>query len=131
MIVVDTSAIMAVLLGEPERETYLQLIAGYSSAHISAVSVHEAGMVMRARRGEAEVADLYDLLQSLKIDIEAFDATQARLAISAFGRFGKGIHPKARLNLGDCAAYALAIHLGLPLLFKGDDFSATDVAVAK
>jgi ribonuclease VapC len=60
-------------------------------------------------------------------EIAAFDENQARLALSAFDRYGKGIHSKARLNLADCAAYALASGLGAPLLFKGDDFSATDV----
>ena len=67
------------------------------------------------------------LLADNDFEVVAFDETQAREALAAFGRYGKGIDPQARLNLSDCAAYALARSMDLPLLFKGDDFTATDV----
>ncbi len=85
---------------------------------------------MRGRHGPAGVARLIGLVATHSIDIIDFDESQALAAIDAFDRFGKGIHPKARLNLCDCAAYALAKTRGAPLLFKGDDFPHTDIAAA-
>jgi ribonuclease VapC len=90
--------------------------------------VHETGVVLRIRRGLPALDRLWRFLViENDFEIVAFDENQARLALSAFDRYGKGIHSKARLNLADCAAYALASGLGAPLLFKGDDFSATDI----
>ena len=82
---------------------------------------------MRGRLGQGGVDDLNDLIQELSTEIVSFDHEQAAIALAAYARYGKGIHPHARLNLGDCASYALAKGLNAPLLFKGKDFAATDV----
>jgi ribonuclease VapC len=95
---------------------------------ISTVNVHETGMVLRGRHGEGAEQRMWRfLLEDNDFEIVPFDEAQACEALAAFGRYGKGIHPKARLNLADCAAYALARSMNAPLLFKGDDFAATDV----
>jgi len=98
---------------------------------MSAVNVHESACVLRARLGEDGVALMWRLMAEFEIEIAPFDAAQARAAIAAYGRYGKGVDPKARLNLADCAFYALAKTLDWPLLFKGVDFSATDVRVCR
>jgi ribonuclease VapC len=129
LIVLDSSAIIAILTGEQERQDCLSAIQAADRAVMSAVNVHESGIVMRSRLGQDGLADLLELLTALAIEVVPFDADDARLAIIAFERFGKGIHSdsKARLNLCDCAAYALAARLDAPLLFKGDDFTHTDI----
>jgi ribonuclease VapC len=131
MIVVDTSAVIAIIQAEPECTTFVDHVRHADRALMSAVSMLEAAMVLRARRGPAGVAELVDLIQAMVIEVAPFDAAQADGALQAFAVYGKGQHPKARLNLGDCASYALAKAMGAPLLFKGNDFAATDlVAVA-
>jgi ribonuclease VapC len=130
MIVVDSSALIAIVLNEPERERFESIVI-VDRGVMSAVNVHESACVLRARLGEAGVALMWRILSEFEIEIAAFDAAQARAAIAAYGRYGKGVDPKARLNLADCAAYALAKSLGWPLLFKGADFSATDVPVCR
>jgi ribonuclease VapC len=92
------------------------------------VSLLEAGMVLRARLGESAVGLLYQLVDELVSEVVPFDEIQARLAIAAFGRFGKGMGHRAQLNCGDCAVYALAVSRGEPVLATGNDFAATDVA---
>ncbi|MGH6796374.1 MAG: type II toxin-antitoxin system VapC family toxin, partial [Methylocella sp.] len=93
---------------------------------VSAVNVHEAGIVLRVRHGASAVDRMWRFLRDENdFEIVPFDEAQVRAA--AFDRYGKGIHSKARFNLADCAAYALAKTMDLPLLFKGDDFTATDV----
>jgi ribonuclease VapC len=87
-------------------------------------------LVVGARRGPDNLDDLEQMLEAAEAQIVPFDEIQARAAHLAYMRFGKGIHPTARLNLCDCIAYALAKHLTVPLLFKGSDFAATDVASA-
>ena len=87
-------------------------------------------MVLRARRGPAGIAELADLVEAMAIEVVPFDAAQADGALQAFAVYGKSQHPKARLNLGDCATYALAKAMSAPLLFKGNDFSATDIVSA-
>ncbi|MGH6935579.1 MAG: type II toxin-antitoxin system VapC family toxin [Methylocella sp.] len=94
---------------------------------MSAVNVHEMASVLRVRHGSQAVAWLWQLLAEYEVEIVPFDEAQVRAAVAAFDRYGKGIHSTARLNLADCAAYALAKTIDLPLLFKGDDFTATDV----
>jgi ribonuclease VapC len=126
LIAVDTSAVIAILLDEPERAHFLDLIVDRQPALMSAVNLQEAGMVMRSRLGQDGLDDLFDLVRTLQIEIVAYDEDQARLALDAFDRFGKGIDPRARLNFGDCAAYALAKTLDVPLLYKGTDFGETD-----
>jgi ribonuclease VapC len=128
MIVVDSSALLAILEHEVDAAICASAMELADGLLISAVNVHETGVVLRIRRGLPALDRLWRfLIIENDFEIAAFDENQARLALSAFDRYGKGIHSKARLNLADCAAYALASSLGAPLLFKGDDFSATDV----
>lgn len=125
-VVIDTSAILAILFQEAEAEMCSRAMASASGRFVSAVSFLEAAMVLRARRGEDGIADLYLLIETAALDIVPFGHDDGLAALDAFTRFGKGRHP-AGLNMGDCASYALAASRGLPLLFKGDDFSRTDI----
>jgi ribonuclease VapC len=126
-LVVDTSALVAILLHEPDGALYFERIAA-SRAVLSTVGKVETLMVVLSRAPDPdEGRKRFDfMLATLRIGIAAVDDPLAELAISAFLRFGKGRHP-AKLNFGDCFSYALAKRLDLPLLFKGDDFSQTDV----
>jgi len=129
-IVVDTSALIAILRNEPDKDHFVDRILTAPGRVMSAVSLQEAGMVQAGRFGDGAALDLLAaLVARLGIEVVPHDAALARLAGEAFLRFGKGRHV-AGLNFGDCAAYALAASLGLPLLFKGDDFGRTDVMVA-
>lgn len=94
---------------------------------MSAVNAHETACVLRLRHGLAAVEKLWQLLEDNEIEIVPFDELQVRAAAIAYNRYGKGVDSKARLNLADCAAYALAKTMDSPLLFKGDDFRETDV----
>lgn len=127
MIVVDTSAIVAIFQNEEDALTYASAIETAENLTISAVNAHETAMILRARHGVEAEARFWHYLDVNGFEIAAFDRDQARMAADAFGRFGKGIHSKARLNLADCAAYALAKSMSAPLLYKGNDFSNTDV----
>ena len=127
--VIDTSALVAVLLDEPDRRRFTQAIASTPIRVISAASVLEAGIVIESKLGEAGGRELDLLLHRAAVDVVAVDEEQAALARSAWRRFGKRRHV-AGLNYGDCFAYALAVRRDEPLLFKGDDFAATDVRVA-
>ena len=130
MIALETSALIAILQNEPERDQYFEVIIDALPALVSAVSVLEAGIVMHAKHGPDGITDLQDFLHFIEADIIPFDADQARLAINAFATYGKGVRSRARLNFGDCASYALAKSRGVPLLFKGNDFVATDITPA-
>lgn len=125
--VIDTSALIAITLGEPQRDRLLDAIQAEPGRLLSSVSLLEAGMIVRARLGETAVALLYQLVDELATEIVPFDETQAKLAIAAFGRFGKGMGHTAQLNFGDCAVYALAGSRGESLLAIGNDFAATDL----
>ena len=127
--IIDTSALVSILDQEQEAECLAHAIATASERMLSAANLVEIGIVMQVRRGDEAVRDLDLLLAKLKIEIIAVSAKQANLARKAFQRFGRGRHP-ARLNFGDCFAYALAKDSGAPLLFKGEDFRLTDIAVA-
>jgi len=127
--VLDTSALLAILLGEPERDAFLDLLVAAEDPILSAATLVEASIVMLARTGEAGIADLDELLDAAAVRCVAVDAEQARHARATFARYGKGRDPAA-LNFGDCFAYALARATGRPLLFKGDDFARTDVTAA-
>lgn len=127
MMVVDSSAVVAILEKESDAALFAQALRAADSLVISAVNAHEAAVVMHGRRGPQGEAAVWALLADNAIRVTPFDENQARAAGDAFGRFGKGIHPKARLNLADCAAYALAKTLAAPLLFKGEDFTHTDI----
>jgi ribonuclease VapC len=124
--VIDSSALVAVLLGEPETERLTTALAADPVRCISALSVLETSIVLYRRKGAEAVAELDALLADLSIEIVPFDALQARAARVAYERFGKGLHP-ASLNLGDCCSYALASIRKQPLLYKGDDFPQTDL----
>jgi ribonuclease VapC len=126
--VIDTSALIAMLFAEPEQQAFTKAIGADAIRLVSAVSKFEAGMVAAGRHGEAAGRDLDLLLRDLTIQIVSFDGHQADIAREAFARFGKGRH-RAALNFGDCASYALAIAEAEPLLFKGTDFGGTDVEV--
>lgn len=128
--VVDTSAIVAILRMEAEAEAFLQAISRADPSFMSAVSVEEASFVLAGRHGGPEAwRGLDAFLDRSEIEVVPFDHDLARRAREAFIRFGKGRHPAA-LNLGDCASYALAIARELPLLFKGHDFAMTDITPA-
>jgi ribonuclease VapC len=126
----DTSAVLAVLQDEAERTEFVALIEQSSRRLMSAVSVLEAAMVLEGRKGDDAGFDLDLFLQRASIETVPFDQEQLMVARTAFRRFGKGRHA-AGLNFGDCASYALAQCSGEPLLFKGSDFAATDVARAR
>jgi ribonuclease VapC len=128
-VVLDTSAVAAVLLGEPERDSFLARLAGADDPLISAATLVEASIVMCAKTGTEGVSDLDALLRAAAVRCVAVDAAQAHLARDAYARFGKGRAP-AGLNFGDCFSYALAKAARRPLLFKGSEFSQTDVARA-
>ena len=128
MIVVDSSALIAIFEHESDAALFAAAIQKADRLLVSAVNVHETGIVLRARHGVAAANRMWRFLQvENDFEIIPFDETQAREALAAFDRYGKGIDPKARLNLADCAAYALAKTTNSPLLFKGDDFTHTDV----
>jgi ribonuclease VapC len=101
-----------------------------SGSGISAVTYQEAGHVLIAKRGVNGLYDLEDFLAIIKAEIVPHDVNLAAMSLEAFRRYGKGIDPKARLNFCDCAAYALAKGMNAPLLFKGNDFTETDVQSA-
>jgi ribonuclease VapC len=124
--VIDTSALLAILLGEPEAEAFSQQITKDPKRLVSALSALEAAVVLHARKGPSALRELDFLLHSAGATIVSFDADQVLLARSAYEKYGKGHHPAA-LNLGDCCSYALSRSSGEPLLFKGNDFSRADV----
>lgn len=127
--IVDSSALVAIVLIEPGWERLRDCLARVGDASVSAVSLVEAGMVLESRLGPAGAVQLDDLLLDAELTVVPFDEAQARLAREAFRRFGRGRHP-AGLNFGDCCVYALARSRGEPLLFVGDDFARTDVVPA-
>lgn len=124
--VVDSSVLIAILLGEPEAGHYAKLLANTEEVYISAVSIIESAMVIEYKRGEQGAKEYDELLNVITPTIIAFDNQQAELARTAWRQYGKGRH-SAKLNFGDCCSYALAKYLNKPLLFKGDDFSKTDL----
>jgi ribonuclease VapC len=125
--VLDTSALLAILLNEPEAAAFARAIEADPVRLLSAANLVETGIVIEARVGEAGGRELDLLLHKAAIEVVAVDAAHAELGRHAYREFGKGRHA-AGLNYGDCFAYALAQFTGEPLLFKGDDFSKTDVA---
>lgn len=129
-VTVDTSALLSILLGEDDAELMaatLSMNAG--DVLISAATLVEARIVASTKRGTEGTSDLDALLQAIQAEVVPLDAAQANLASAAWNRFGRGRHPAA-LNFGDCFSYALAKSQGAALLFKGNDFSQTDIASA-
>ncbi len=132
MICVDSSAIVAIVKGEPERIQFLAAIEGAGRSSISAANYLESSLVCEGgdkAPGKIMFQSEFALLTALGLTIVAFDETQAELAREGFRRYGKGRHP-AGLNFGDCFAYALAKALDAPLLYKGTDFAKTDLKSA-
>ena len=127
--VLDSSAVLAILQLESEAEQFAQAIAAAPTRLLSAGTYLELGILVEARRGAAGVAALQELMLRARVEIVAFDAEQAEIACDAFRRYGRGRHA-AGLNFGDCFAYALAKFSGENLLFKGNDFALTDVTPA-
>jgi ribonuclease VapC len=127
--VVDTSALTAILTGEPERDLFEDLILRTPTVVMSVAAVVETSIVLRSKRRDPQADLLDELLTELGIDVRPFDGRQGALARDAFKAFGKGRHP-ARLNFGDCLTYALAKGRDDTLLFKGDDFARTDIPPA-
>jgi ribonuclease VapC len=127
-LVIDTSALVAIFRSEADGGQLVERIASYSKWVLSAATWLEAAMVCEsASKREGGGADLDALIRDLSIEVISFTPEQARLAFAAFKCFGKGRGSKARLNFGDCFAYALAQEMKAPLLFKGDDFAHTDL----
>ena len=127
--IVDTSAIVAVLMTEPDAEQIAKALGEAPARLISAVTRVELSLVIEGRKGEPGRQDLERLLGSGGFEVVSVTPHHADLAIEAFRRYGKGRHP-AGLNIGDCFSYALAMASEQPLLFKGSDFAKTDVRAA-
>ena len=127
--VVDTSAIVAVLFLEEDAERYADALARAQKCFLSAVTRVEVAFVVEGRKGEAGRKILETFLETLDPEVIPVDLRQADLAIEAFRAYGKGRH-SAGLNVGDCFSYALAKALDEPLLFKGNDFDRTDIRAA-
>ncbi len=125
--VIDTSALLAVLFDEPEREDFVRRIAAAPRRLVSAASLVETSIVVEARRGESGGRELDLLLHRAAAQVVGVDEEQALVARAAWRRYGKGRHP-AGLNYGDLFSYALARTSGEELLYKGEDFSRTDLA---
>ncbi len=131
MIAVDSSALIAILHREPEANNFLRAIADADHCLLSAVSLLEASMVLANCFDDATAWEELDaLIQGAGMTVVPHDTVLAHIARDAFLRFGKGRHPAA-LNMGQCAAYALAKQANAPLLFKGNDFSRTDIVAAR
>jgi ribonuclease VapC len=128
-VILDASALIAIALDEPERELFVAKINQADSVAIGASTLVEAGIVLSARTGQDASAVLVELLAAADTVVVDFGQRRWRVAISAWGRFGKGRHP-AGLNFGDCLTYATALVAGEPLLAKGDDFTRTDIPLA-
>lgn len=128
--VIDTSALLAVIFGEPEAVVFAEILAASKMNLCCAVTALEARIVVEARKGHGAAKDFQVLLDAANITIVDFSADHSRLAVAAWRQYGKGNH-KARLNMGDCCSYALAKAVRQPLLFKGEDFSRTDIAVVR
>lgn len=127
--VLDTSALVALLLDEPEAETFCRAVDDDETREVSAATLLETAIVIEAKKGEAGGRELDLLMHTAGITVIAVDAEQVAAARRAYRRFGKGRHA-AGLNFGDLFAYALARTSGQPLLFKGDDFAKTDISRA-
>jgi ribonuclease VapC len=123
--VIDTSAILAILQREPERRSFVEAIESADLTRMSVASFVESSIVIESRYGAEGLRDLDRFISRASIELIAVDTEQGQLARSAFSRFGRGRH-RAGLNYGDCFSYAAAISLGEPLLCKGDDFIHTD-----
>ncbi len=128
--VVDTSALLAVIFEETEAGVFAGILATSENTLCSAVSLLEAGIVIEARKGREAGKDFQAFLDLAKIKVVEFSGEQAAIAVQAWRKYGKGNH-KAALNMGDCCVYALCKVSRQALLFKGNDFALTDVMAVK
>jgi ribonuclease VapC len=126
--VIDTSALVAILRAEPERRAFIEAIEAADARLMSVATFVEISIVIEARHGAEGLRDLDHFIGRAGIELVPVDADQGAVARDGFSRFGRGRHP-AGLNYGDCFSYALAISTGEPVLFKGDDFAHTDVTM--
>ena len=124
--VIDTSALICILLNEPEANMFAKAISNDNKRLLSVMSLLESAIVIECKKGPAGGRELDLLVHSASLDVVAMTAEQTHIARHAYRKFGKGKHPAA-LNLGDCCSYALSRYSEEPLLFKGDDFSKTDI----
>jgi ribonuclease VapC len=129
-VIIDTSALVAILRGESDARAYTLAIYDASGPRLSAANLLETAIVIDARGDPVASRRLEEFVQEASITIEPFTAEQARIGREAYRDFGKGSGHPAQLNYGDCFAYALAKTTGEPLLFKGRDFGYTDVRLA-
>ncbi|ETX03849.1 type II toxin-antitoxin system VapC family toxin [Candidatus Entotheonella palauensis] len=128
--VIDTSAVLAILRDEPERRAFNRAIDADDTRLMSVASFVEASMVMEARHGYEGIRDLDLFVARAEIELVPVDINQAHMARQVFRQYGKGRHPAA-LNFGDCFTYALAKATQEPLLFKGNDFGQTDIVAVQ
>ena len=128
--IVDASALIAILRNEPETEAFVRAIDDAPRSRISAANFLEAAIVIDRARNPLPGRRLDDLMAELRVVIEPVTEAQAHIAREAYRDYGRGSGHPARLNFGDCFAYALARAMGEPLLFKGEDFRQTDIAPA-
>ena len=128
--IVDTSALIAILHDEPEAAVFAEMVDAAAQCRMSAANFLEAAIVIDAGRRPVASRRLDDLLKELRLVIEPVNEDQARIAREAYRDYGRGSGHPARLNFGDCFAYALARSTGEPLLFKGNDFGHTDITPA-
>jgi ribonuclease VapC len=128
--IVDTSVFFAILAGEPEEPIFKELLLGSTGNAVSAGSWIELSAVLAGRFPTMPIEQPEQLRQAMRVEIAPVTAEQAAIGFAAYRAFGRGSGSSARLNLGDCFAYALAKATGEPLLFKGDDFGHTDVVRA-
>jgi ribonuclease VapC len=127
--VIDSSAVIAIALNEPERMDFLERIRADQRRLVSAPTLLELEIVLTVLQGSESPNILNDFIRRLHFQVVPFDGVQVGIAREAFRRYGKGRHP-ARLNFGDCFSYALAKQTGEPLLYKGNNFSQTDIPSA-
>lgn len=128
--ILDSSAVIAILRSEPEAERFSGMIAAAEPRRLSAANFLETSVIIDASHDPIASRRFDEFIAAARIRIEAVTEQQARIARAAYHDFGRGSGHPARLNFGDCFAYALAKDLGEPLLFKGNDFSETDIAAA-
>jgi ribonuclease VapC len=126
MTVVDTSIVVELMLQPDHQDSLLKALHAAAPLTMSSFSVYKASVVVLARLGREGVTELQALLRSLRIEIVDFTPEHANAAVNVYAQFGKGFHP-AKLNLGDCPVYVLARQLDATVMFKGDDFSQTDL----
>ena len=130
MIAIDSSALLAIILDEPERKSFLDSLDRAEKTLVSAATLIESRMVAHGKGGEKLVLALDEIVQGYAMEIVPPSPAEIAIAHAAFVKYGKGNGHPAQLNFGDLFSYALAKSRGVPLLFKGDDFALTDVEVA-